>query len=69
MRETIPPLLPRHGDTVLISKSHSSYARGQRGVVWGFDRNGRVKVRIRAGWFARVLPENLAVIKPKNGGR
>jgi len=59
--------LPQHGDIVLISKNHGSHARGLCGEVWGFDRNGRVKVRIQAGWFASVLPENLTVVKAKNG--
>lgn len=60
--------LPQHGDTVLISKNHKGrYARGLCGEVWGFGRDGRVKVRIQAGWFASVLPENLTVVKAKNG--
>ncbi len=61
------PHLPKYGDTVAISRNHGSHARGMQGVVWGYDRNGRARVRISAGWFARVLPGNLTVIKSKNG--
>jgi hypothetical protein len=51
---------PQIGDTVLILGNHPrGFARGQVGKVMGFTGDGRARVRIGKGYWARVRPENL----------
>lgn len=50
---------PQVGDTVFITSNHRGFARGQVGKVMGFMGNGRARVRIGKGYWARVRPENL----------
>jgi len=51
---------PQIGDTVLILGNHPrGFARGQVGKIMGFTGDGRARVRIGKGYWARVRPENL----------
>lgn len=50
---------PQIGDTVFIKGNHRGFARGQVGKVMGYLKNGRARVRIGKGYWARVRPENL----------
>lgn len=54
--------LPEIGDTVRIRDTHPGYDKGRIGIVRGYRRDGKVRVRIGNNIWVFVKPENLEVL-------
>jgi len=56
---------PAVGDTVYISEKSRSYGAGRSGKVAGYTGTGRVLVKLKHGFVARVRLENVKLLLDK----